>query len=141
MNEEDYAGGFERAEIESILNTIESNYGAWSTAMAPVIAGNPDKPEVAARFAETLGRAHPAIAPSFARVTFLTDNRGELPKLSTRTLILQSQEDVMASVAAGRYVQRCIVNSRFVMLNSTGHLPHVSAPHEVVTAMQGFLSP
>jgi len=72
-------------------------------------------------------------------VTFLTDNRGELPKLSTRTLILQSEDDVMACVDAGKYVHRAVADSSFVLLDATGHLPHLSAPDLVVRAMEEFL--
>lgn len=140
LNDEEYVAGFDRAEIDSILDMIESNYQGWSSQMAPVIAGNPDKPEVAAQFAATLEQTDPFIAEHFARVTFLSDNRGELPRLTTRTLILQSEQDIMASVDAGRYVQRCITNSDFVQLNATGHLPHLSAPALVTRAIEDFLT-
>jgi sigma-B regulation protein RsbQ len=139
LNDEDYVGGFDRAEIDALLHMIETDYGAWSTKMAPVVAGNPDKPEVAAAFAASLGRNDVAIAQSFARVTFLSDHRGDLPKLTTRTLILQAKDDVMAVETAGRHVSRCIADSRFVMLNATGHLPHVSSPGAVIEAMKSFL--
>jgi sigma-B regulation protein RsbQ len=140
LNDEEYIDGFERGEIDGILSMIESNYQGWSSKMAPIIAGNPDKPEVAAAFAASLERTDPAIAEHFARVTFLSDNRGDLPKLTTRTLILQSEQDIMVSINAGRYVQRCIANSKFVLLNATGHLPHVSAPAVVAQAIQNFLT-
>jgi sigma-B regulation protein RsbQ len=139
LNDEEYGSGFDRVDVDTLLTMIERNYEGWSTEMAPVIAGNPDKPEVAAEFAASLGRAEPSIAKHFARVTFLTDHRGELPRLTTRTLILQSEQDVMASVKAGEYVHRAVADSRFVLLNATGHLPHLSAPTVVVRAIQDFL--
>jgi sigma-B regulation protein RsbQ len=139
LNDHDYHGGFSRTEIDGILNVLESDFKAWSTKMAPIIAGNPDKPHVAAEFAASLDRNDPAIAKHFARVTFLSDYRGELPKLMTRTLILQSKEDVMVGVDVGPYMQRAVANSKFVLLNATGHLPHLSAPEIVVQSIKDFL--
>ncbi len=139
LNEADYKGGFDEEDLNMLLNMLESNYEGWSTKMAPVIAGNPDKPEVAAKFARTLGLADRAIAKNFARVTFLSDNRGELPRLTTRTLILMSEEDIIAGDEVGRYMHRNVRDSRFEMLNAKGHLPHVSAPGVVIEAIQDFL--
>jgi sigma-B regulation protein RsbQ len=139
LNEEDYEGGFERADIDALLNMMEDNYEGWSTMMAPVVAGNPERPEVAAEFAASLKRIDPSIAQHFARVTFLSDVRGDLPKLQTRTLILQTEADVMARVNAGEYIQRAVADSRFVLLDARGHLPHLSSPEVVVKAMEEFL--
>jgi len=139
LNDEEYKGGFSRAEIDALLNVMENDFRGWSTRMAPVIARNPDKPEVAAEFAASLQRSDPKIAQHFARVTFLSDYREELPKLMTRTLVLQTEEDVMAGVNVGRYVQKAIADSSFVLLDATGHLPHLSAPGVVVRAIKDFL--
>jgi sigma-B regulation protein RsbQ len=140
LNEADYKGGFEQEDLDMLLNALENNYEGWSTKMAPVIAGNPDKPEVAKKFAATLGLANRSIAKSFARVTFLTDNRGILPRLTTRTLILMSEEDIIIGPDVGWYLTRNVQDSRFQMLNATGHLPHVSAPGVVVKALKDFLA-
>ena len=140
MNDETYTDGFERSDIDGLLHMIGSDFQDWSSRMAPVIAANPDKPEVAAEFANSLNHTDPTLAEHFARVTFLSDTRGDLPKLTTRTLILQTQQDIMASIAAGKQVQRAIANSSFVLLNATGHLPHLSAPGVVVRAMEDFLT-
>jgi sigma-B regulation protein RsbQ len=141
MNDQTYTDGFEPSDIDGLLHMISSDFQDWSSRMAPVIAANPDKPEVAQEFATSLHHTDPAIAGHFARVTFLSDTRGDLPKLITRTLILQTQQDIMASIAAGKHVQRAIANSSFVLLNATGHLPHLSAPGVVVQAIENFLTP
>jgi sigma-B regulation protein RsbQ len=141
MNDETYTDGFAKSDIDGLLHMIDSDFQDWSSRMAPVIAANPDKPEVAREFANSLHHTDPAIASHFARVTFLSDTRGDLPKLTTRTLILQTREDIMASINAGHHVQRAIANSSFVLLNATGHLPHLSAPEVVVQAIRNFLAP
>jgi sigma-B regulation protein RsbQ len=140
LNEEEYDGGFDRADLDALLNMMDDNYEGWSAMMAPVVAANPDQPEVAEEFAASLRRIDPGIAQHFARVTFLSDYRGDLPKLKTRTLILQTEEDAMVKLKVGEYVQKAIADSSFVLLNATGHLPHLSAPGAVVQAIQSFLT-
>jgi len=139
LNQNDYQGGFSRDEVDQLLNLMESDFKGWSTHMAPIIAANPDKPHVAAEFAACLERNDPRIAQHFARVTFLSDYRDDLPRLGTRTLILQTQEDIMVGVHIGEYIQRTVANSNFVLLDAKGHLPHLSAPELVIQEIEKFL--
>ncbi len=135
-----YAGGFTRPDIEELLDTLESNYLGWSRAMAPVIMGAPDQPELATELAESFCRTDPEIARQFARVTFFSDNRADLPLVTTPSLILQCVEDVIAPPAVGDYVHHHLAGSQLVTLNATGHCPHLSAPAETIAAMREFLA-
>jgi sigma-B regulation protein RsbQ len=134
-----YVGGFSREDIEGLLDSLDSNYLGWSSAMAPVIMANPDRPELGEELTNSFCRTDPQIARHFARVTFLSDNRADLPKLKTRSLILQCQEDAIAPQAVGEYVHRQLPDSELVLMKATGHCPNLSAPQETVAAMQGFL--
>ena len=135
-----YAGGFTRAQIEDLLEFQDSNYLGWSSALAPVIMGNPDRPELAEELANSFCRTDPEIARQFTAVTFLSDNRADLPKVGTRSLILQCREDAIAPVAVGEYVHRHLPDSKLVLLAATGHCPHLSAPEETIAAMKAFLA-
>lgn len=139
INDADYVGGFERSDIEGLLETLESNHVAWSAAMAPLIMGNAEKPELTAELEASFCRMDPSLAHHFARATFLSDNRKDLPFVSTRTLILQCQKDVIAGLSVGEYVNRCIPQSKLVVMDATGHCPHMSAPLEVTKELQKFL--
>jgi sigma-B regulation protein RsbQ len=139
IDDGDYAGGFSREDIEGLLESLDSNYLGWSSAMAPVIMGNPDRPELGAELTNSFCRTDPEIARHFARVTFLSDNRADLPKLTLPALILQCSEDVIAPQAVGEYVHRHIPNSELVLLQATGHCPNLSAPEETIAAMRAFL--
>ena len=139
INDDVYVGGFERKDIEALLETLESNHVAWSAAMAPAIMGNPEAPELSEELEASFCRMDPLLAHHFARVTFLSDNRKDLPRVLAKTLILQCQKDVIAGEDVGRYVNRCLPNSQFVMMNATGHCPHMSAPMEVAGELQKFL--
>jgi sigma-B regulation protein RsbQ len=140
FNVGDYVGGMERADVESLLDTLESNHISWSASMAPVIMGNPENPELAGELEASFCRMDPFLANHFGRVTFLSDNRADLPKVTVNTLILQCQKDIIAGIAVGEYIDACLPNSQFVLLNATGHCPHLSAPKEVVKALQAFLN-
>jgi len=134
-----YQGGFSQSDIDGLLDSLDANYLGWSSAMAPVIIGNPDRPELAVELTSSFCRCDPAIAAHFARVTFLSDNRRDLPQVQVRTLLLQASEDAIAPVAVGRYLQRTIPGSEMVVMSATGHLPHLSAPDEVAGQLRAFL--
>jgi sigma-B regulation protein RsbQ len=139
INDGGYVGGFSREDIEQLLESLDSNYLGWSSAMAPVIMGNPQRPELSEELENSFCRTDPKIARHFARVTFLSDNRADLPLVRTPTLILQCSEDVIAPPVVGEYVSRSMPGARLVMLNATGHCPNLSAPQETIAAMRPFL--
>ena len=140
INDEGYIGGFGRSDIDGLLDSLDSNYLGWSSAMAPVIVGNPDHPEHGAELTNSFCQTDPEIAGHFARVTFLSDNRKDLATVTTPSLILQCSDDVIAPAAVGEYVHREIPGSTLVMMKATGHCPHLTAPDETIAAMKDFLA-
>lgn len=140
IDDEDYAGGFSAAQIEELLEFLDSNHMGWSVAMAPVIMGNPDQPELGEELTNSFCRTDPEIARHFARTTFMSDNRADLRDVAIPTLILQCREDVIAPQAVGEYVNRQIPASELVILDATGHCPNLSAPEETTAAIHKFLA-
>ena len=139
LDDDGYVGGFTEADIEGLLASLDSNYLGWSSAMAPVIMGNADRPELGAELTESFCRTDPEIQKRFARVTFLSDNRDDLSRVSVPVLVLQCADDVIAPDPVGEYVHRSIPGSRMVRLRATGHCPNLSAPDETVAAIRAFL--
>jgi sigma-B regulation protein RsbQ len=139
INDGDYVGGFERADIHDLLEMLDNNHAGWSAMMAPIIMGNPDRPELASELEASFCRTDPMHAQHFARVTFLSDNRADLPKLRTRTLILQCDKDAIAPTVVGEYVHKCLPGSQLIIMEATGHCPHLSSPGLVTEAIQRFL--
>jgi sigma-B regulation protein RsbQ len=140
VNDGDYVGGFDRDAIDGLLEFLESNHLGWSRSMAPTIMGNPDRPELAEELANSFCRTDPDIARHFARVTFLSDNRADLPKVRVPSLILQCADDVIAPRCVGDFVHRHMPASRFVQMRACGHCPNLSAPEETVAAIRAFLA-
>jgi sigma-B regulation protein RsbQ len=139
IDEGDYVGGFSETQIEELLQFLESNHMGWSAQMAPVIIGNPDRPELGEELTNSFCRTDPEIAKAFARVTFKSDNRADLAKVDIPTLVLQCSEDIIASKPVGEFVHHGIPGSEIVMLEATGHCPNLSAPDEVISAMRAFV--
>jgi sigma-B regulation protein RsbQ len=139
IDDEGYTGGFSQADIEELLESLNHNFLGWSSAMAPVIMGNPDRPELGAELTASFCRTDPDLAERFARVTFLSDNRADLATVQVPTLVLQCSEDAIAPHAVGEYVHRSIAGSRLHQLAATGHCPNLSAPEETIAAIRAFL--
>jgi sigma-B regulation protein RsbQ len=140
IDTDSYVGGFGRADIEAMLESLDSNYLGWSSAMAPLIMGNPDRPALGAELTNSFCRTDPEISKKFARVTFLSDNRDDLRKLRTPALILQCADDVIAPAVVGDYVHDHTSGSTLVTMNATGHCPNLSAPEETTAAIRAHLA-
>jgi sigma-B regulation protein RsbQ len=139
IDDEDYVGGFTEADITELLGSLDSNYLGWSSAMAPVIMANPERPELGQELTSSFCRTDPEVARQFAHVTFLADSRDDLASVSAPTLVLQCSNDVIAPVEVGRYVHEAIPGSTLTVLEATGHCPNLSAPEETTAAIEAFL--
>lgn len=140
IDEGDYRGGFTAEDIDGLLRSLESNYLGWSSMMAPVIMGTPERPELGDELTNSFCRADPEIARQFAQVTFLSDNRSDLARVRTRSLVLQCSDDAIAPNEVGEYVHRHLADSRLIALEATGHCPNLSAPQETIEAIRTFLA-
>jgi sigma-B regulation protein RsbQ len=140
IDDDGYVGGFTREDIDGLLESLESNYLGWSSVMAPAIMGNEDRPELGEELTNSFCRTDPRIAAHFARTTFLSDNRTDLQRVRTPSLVLQCSQDAIAPQAVGEYVHEHLPDSRFVLLAASGHCPNLSAPEETAAAIEAFLS-
>jgi sigma-B regulation protein RsbQ len=140
LDDEDYRGGFSQSEIDELLETMDDNYLGWAQHIAPVIMGTPEQPALGAELTRSFCRTDPAIARQFARTTFLSDNRSDLARVGTPSLVVQCRQDVIAPEEVGTYVHEHLAGSRLVVLRATGHCPNLSAPDELVAAMRSYLA-
>ena len=135
-----YRGGFRREEVEELLDTMDENYLGWSQHIAPVIMGVPDRPALGQELASSFCRADPTIARQFARTTFLSDNRADLARVRTPALVVQCRQDALAPPEVGAYVAEHLAAGTLVVLDATGHCPNLSAPDQLVEAMDAYLA-
>lgn len=140
INDVSYVGGFEKKDIEELLETMEKNYIGWANFLAPAIMKNPEKPELGTELVESFCSTDPIIARRFAEVTFLSDNRKDLAKLKVPSLILQCSDDLIAPLEVGYYLQDQIPASTLKIMKATGHCPHMSAPDETIDLITQYLN-
>ncbi len=140
INDENYFGGFSSKDISGLVDLLDANYLGWTSMITSVIMGNPDKPELTEELANSFCRNNPDIARHFAKVTFGGDNRKDLAQIMTETLIIQSEIDVIAPIEVGNYLHKHIPNNHLIILATSGHCPHLSAPKRTIEAMNEFLA-
>jgi sigma-B regulation protein RsbQ len=139
INDGDYIGGMDHEDILGLLEMMDSNYLGWSSQIAPLVMGNADRPELGEELTANFCSTNPAIAKEFARVTFLTDSRGDLDKLTIPTLTIQCMDDMLVPHEIGLYIQQRLPNNTLTVINATGHCPHLSAAQETVEAILAYL--
>jgi sigma-B regulation protein RsbQ len=140
LNEAGYRGGFERKDIDELLDTMDRNYIGWANFLAPAIMKNEEKQELAQELTESFCSTDPKIAREFARATFFSDNREDLVKAKIPTLIMQCSDDLIAPAEVGDYLHSHLKNSTLAVLKATGHCPHMSAPAETIEVISNYLS-
>ena len=134
-----YVGGFERADIEGLLETMDRNYIGWANFLAPAIMRHPDRPELGEELTASFCSTDPVIARRFAEATFFADNRADLPAVRVPSLILQCADDMIAPTAVGEYLARELPGSTLRLMQATGHCPHMSAPDETIRLIAEYL--
>ncbi|MFL6256542.1 MAG: alpha/beta fold hydrolase [Pyrinomonadaceae bacterium] len=135
----DYRGGFERADIEGLLELMERNYIGWANFLAPAVMKNTERPELARELEESFCSTDPRVARRFAEATFLSDNRGDLSKVRVPSLIMQCSEDAIAPAEVGEYLGRHLPHSTLRVLEATGHCPQMSHPEETIRVIKQYL--
>ncbi|NSL87531.1 alpha/beta fold hydrolase [Chitinophaga solisilvae] len=134
-----YTGGFDDAALESLFEAMETNYQAWAIGFSALAMRNQERPELAEAFAMTLKEIRPDIAVSVARAIFHLDHRQELAKVSKPVLIIQTANDIAVPPVVSEYMEQHIPGSKRIKVQTQGHFPHISAPAEVIGALQSFL--
>lgn len=139
INDPPYVGGFERADIDGLLEVMEKNYIGWANFLAPVIMKNEERPELTRELEESFCSTDPQIARRFAQATFLSDNRSDITKVTVPSLIMQCSDDAIAPLDVGDYLEQHLPQSTLRVLKATGHCPHMSHPEETINVIKEFL--
>ncbi|RDC65022.1 alpha/beta fold hydrolase [Adhaeribacter pallidiroseus] len=139
INDQDYKGGLEKEDLINLLALMDSNYLGWSSFIAPQVMGNPNQPELGEELTANFCATDPDIAKEFARVTFLSDNRADLEKLPIQSLTLQCQDDILAPLEVGYFIEQKAKDNTLKILKATGHCPHLSAPEETIAVINAYL--
>jgi sigma-B regulation protein RsbQ len=140
VNEDGYVGGFERADLEGLLDLMDRNYIGWANFLAPVIMRNADRPELQQELHQSFCSTDPKIARRFAEATFFADNRADLAAVNIPSLIMQCSDDAIAPMEVGEYLSQMMPKSTMQVLKAIGHCPHLSHPEETIQVMKEYLA-
>lgn len=140
LNAPGYVGGFERADLDALYASMEADFGAWASGFARAVVGSSATPELAEAFARSLGSLRPDVGLGVARAIFEADLRGQVPKLSLPTWILQPRKDLAVPREVGSYLADHLPQGHLVVVDSEGHLPHLTSPGQVNAILAEILS-
>jgi sigma-B regulation protein RsbQ len=135
----DYHGGFESQDLEGLLSMMDHNTLGWADYLAPVVMANAGQPQLVGELKESFCTTDPLAAKVFARATFFADNRADLTQCRVPSLIVQVRDDALVPLEVGQYLEEHLALSERVVLDVSGHCPHMSHPHETLGAMRDYL--
>ncbi len=140
LNDGSYLGGFEREDLDTLLEAMDTDYRHWTHQVAPLVVGNPERPELAWELEASFNRIEPDVARRFARLSFRSDHRADLPLLGTPATVLQCGDDNMVPEVVGEFMRESIRDCELIQLRASGHCPHMSAPQELTGVLAGVLA-
>jgi len=136
----DYIGGFERSDIDGIVDLIDHNLVGWASFLGAAVAGPDAAKQVTDELKASFCALDPYIARRFAMVTFLADNRADLANLQQPALVLRVAEDAIAPRCVGELVHDHLSRSHKVVLDASGHCPHMTHPEATTAVLREFLA-
>jgi sigma-B regulation protein RsbQ len=135
-----YVGGFERADIDGLIDMMESNLLGWADFLAPAVMGAESPQALTDELKASFCAADPYISRRFAAATFLGDNRADLPRLTRPALIIQCTDDAIAPRVVGEYTHAQLKDSTLRLIEATGHCPHMTHPQETIALIRDYIA-
>lgn len=141
INQPGYVGGFDQGEIEGLLKQMAADYMEWVKAFSPLVVAQKPGDRAATEFARCLLGMRPDVAFSMALTVFKMDLRDRLGGFSIPTTIVQTKHDMAVPLEVAHYLRDHWPQARLEVIEAEGHLPHLTAPDEVVRVLQGAFAP
>jgi sigma-B regulation protein RsbQ len=139
LNDGDYEGGLEEEDLQALFKFMTNNYLGWCNVFAPALMGNKNKPELVEFLTDSFKATNPIIARAFANVKFNSDFRSELKNLTVKSLTLQGEDDILVPLSVGNYIKENTPGNSLIVMQASGHYPHISAPKETTEAIKSFI--
>lgn len=134
-----YRGGFTTADIHATYAALDGDYPAWVSAFSRAALGESSPPNLAERFAGTMGRVPKELMLTIVCSVLQTDHRAALPLVRVPVLIAQSSADYFVPRETADYLHAQIPGSRLAIIDAIGHLPHLTAPEALVDGIRAFV--
>lgn len=140
INSEDYKGGFESKDIDTIITSIGSNYEAWAVDFSSFVVDSRDSLSVQ-RFEKSLKKMKPETALALAKIVFGSDEREILGQVSVPCHVIQPGNDVVVPVSVAYFMQEKIKGKSTVEIieDAIGHFPQMTSHLELLGVMRRLL--
>lgn len=136
----EYEGGFEKTDLQELMNLMDKNYIGWAEYLAPLVLGASSSKKLIGELSGSFCSTDPIVAKTFAQATFFSDHRQQLPQCVIKTLIIQSESDSLAPVSVGRYIHDRIEESELKIVEVEGHCVHMTEPSLTAGLITEFLA-
>lgn len=134
-----YMGGFEKEDLEELLNLMDKNYIGWANYLAPLVMGTNNSDVLTSELSNSFCSTDPVVAKTFARATFFSDFRHVLKHAKHPVLIFQSREDALASIHIGKFINEQIPTSKLHIIEAQGHCLHMTHPDEISRLINNYV--
>jgi sigma-B regulation protein RsbQ len=134
-----YHGGFTEDDVRDLYRAVAANYPEWTDRFAPLMVAAPDRPDLVRDFAASLKAIPSDRALTVLCSMFQSDHRDALARIACPTLVVQTRADAAVPLEVAEYLHRSIPRSRLAVLDTVGHLPHVTAPALLVESIADFV--
>lgn len=135
----DYIGGFEKADLEELIDLMDKNYIGWANYLAPLVIGANNSAELIGELSGSFCSTDPLVAKTFAKATFFSDYRHLLKEAKHPTLIFQSSQDALASQAVGNFMVKQLPDAKLKLIEAQGHCLHMTHPDIVNQALREYI--
>lgn len=137
---DDYFGGFEKETIDQIYDSVMSDFDHWVNSFTQAAFDYHHDSNIAKRFASTLHSYDKKYILTVLCSIFQTDYRSILPKITTPTLLVQSEHDFFVPFAVAEYMHMNIPLNQLVEIPAKGHFPHLTNANELIREIEKFLT-
>lgn len=140
LNLPGYSGGFERSDLQELIDLMDKNYIGWAHHLAPLVTGQAANSRLSEKIAQSFCSTDPLTAKTFAEATFLSDHRDLFGQAEHRVLVLQGARDALAAPSVGRYVDDKLLRGQLEVIDADGHCLHMTHPAEVAQSIRIFIN-
>lgn len=135
----EYFGGFDKEDLEELVNLMDKNYIGWANYLAPLVMGQSNPDELIEELTDSFCSTDPKYSKPFAKATFFSDYRRILSDVTPPCLVLQSSNDSLAAVDIGKYMVNNIPHATLDIIEAKGHCLHMTEPKKVLRSVLTFL--
>ncbi len=140
LNQAGYQGGFEQSDLNELYNGMAANFQAWAAGFVPAVVGIANH-AVIDEFSRMLFLIRPDIALAMVKVIFQSDLRALIPRLQCDVHIVQPRRDIAVPLAVARWMRERVGRGTLNVIESEGHVPHITEPAAVLEVLQQHLMP